>query len=55
MWCGTRRVAQGHVPRCINEVGSELGILVNGVVVNSGILVGDPDFGLAFRFDIDVP
>jgi len=46
---------QGHVPRCINEVGSELGILVNGIVVNSGILVGDSDFGLAFRFDIDVP
>lgn len=46
---------QGHEPRCINEVGSELGVLVNGAQLSSGILVGDPEFGLALRFDIDVP
>lgn len=46
---------QGHVPRCINEVGSELGIMVDGRTVASGVLVGDPDFGLAFRFDVALP
>lgn len=46
---------QGHEPPCINEVGTELGILVNGVLVNSGILVGDPEFGLVLPFDVAIP
>lgn len=46
---------QGQTPPCINEVGTEMGILVNGVVKNSGVLVGDPVFGAAFRFDVTIP
>lgn len=46
---------QGHEPRCINEVGSELGLLVNGQLVRSGVAVGDPAAYLVFRFDVAVP
>ena len=46
---------QGQSPPCINEVGTEMGILVNGVLKNTGILVGDPVFGAAFRFDVTIP
>lgn len=45
---------QGHTPPCINEVGTELGLLVNGVHVASGVPVG-PEAGVAFRFDVAVP
>ena len=45
---------QGHTPPCINEVGTELGLLVNGVHVPFGAAVG-PDTGVAFRFDIAIP
>ena len=45
---------QGHTPPCINEVGSELGLLVNGVHVASGVHVG-PEATHAYRFDIAVP
>lgn len=46
---------QGQTPPCINEVGTEMGVLVNGVLKNSGVLVGDPVFGAAFRFDVTIP
>jgi hypothetical protein len=45
---------QGHNQPCINEVGTELGLLVNGVHVPFGALVG-PQTGLAFRYDIALP
>ncbi|MEX1104486.1 MAG: hypothetical protein WED87_09560, partial [Dehalococcoidia bacterium] len=45
---------QGHTPPCINEVGTELGLLVNGVHVPFGALVG-PETGVAFRRDIAIP
>lgn len=46
---------QGHAPRCINEVGTELGLLVNGVQINTGVKVGDETRGTAFRFDVAIP
>ena len=45
---------QGHTPPCINQVGTELGLLVDGTLVSSGVAVG-PDAGLAFRFDVALP
>jgi hypothetical protein len=45
---------QGQTPPCINEVGAEIGLLVNDVLVSSGVQVG-PDAGLALRFDVAVP
>lgn len=45
---------QGHDPPCINEVGRELGVLVNGVLKSSGYSVG-PSAGLALRFDVAIP
>lgn len=48
----------GREPRCINEVGSRLGILVDGVNVDAGVIVGaweNGGAGLAWRFDIAIP
>ncbi|MEP6871212.1 MAG: hypothetical protein ABI939_05105 [Anaerolineaceae bacterium] len=45
---------QGHEPRCINEVGSELGLLINGVPINVGVKVGDEAARPALRFDVSV-
>jgi hypothetical protein len=45
---------QGHDPPCINEVGKEIGLLVNGVHTSSGHSVG-PSAGLALRFDVAIP
>jgi hypothetical protein len=45
---------QGHDPPCINEVGQELGVLVDGVLKSSGHSVG-PSAGLALRFDVAIP
>ncbi len=46
---------QGQTPPCINQVGTEIGVLIDGVVRNTGILVGDPVFGIALRFDVTIP
>ena len=46
---------QGHEPPCINVVGSQLGIIVNGHLYNSGVTVGDPAAYLFFLFDVNVP
>jgi hypothetical protein len=45
---------QGHEPPCINQVGSEIGLVVNGVAVDSGHSVG-LSAGVALRFDVAVP
>lgn len=44
----------GQTPPCINEVGTELGLLVNGVLVNTGKPVG-PESAPVLRFDVAVP
>lgn len=44
---------QGHEPRCINEVGSRMGLLVGGVLTETGVAVGEP--GVALRFDLALP
>lgn len=46
---------QGHEPPCINQVGSELGVLVNGRAEQSGVRVGDPISRLVFTFDVALP
>ncbi len=46
---------QGHEPPCINQVGSELGVMVNGQAVQSGVRVGDEASRLVFRFDVALP
>lgn len=46
---------QGHEPPCINQVGSEIGVEVNGTVVGSGVHVGDPAANPALRFDVAIP
>lgn len=43
----------GHEPRCINEVGSMMGLLVNGVHTSFEVAVGYT--GLAYRFDVSIP
>lgn len=45
---------QGHSPRCINEVGSELGLLINGVRIDMGVKVGDESTRPALRFDVSI-
>lgn len=45
---------QGHDPRCINEVGTELGLLINGVQINTGVKVGDEAARPVLRFDISL-
>ncbi|MEO6397508.1 MAG: hypothetical protein ABIP13_03465 [Tepidiformaceae bacterium] len=45
---------QGHEPRCINEVGTEMGLLINGVQINTGVKVGDETANPAFRYDISL-
>jgi hypothetical protein len=45
----------GHDPPCINQVGTEIGLLVGGALVSSGRTVGDPETGLALRFDVAIP
>ena len=42
---------QGHEPRCINEVGTQLGLLINGVQINTGVQVGDESARRGLRFD----
>ena len=44
----------GQTPPCINEVGTEIGVLVNGVLVNSGVHVG-PEASILLRFDVAIP
>ncbi len=44
---------QGQTPPCINEVGTEIGLLVNGQLTNSGVHVGEA--GVALRFDVAIP
>lgn len=46
---------QGFTPRCINEVGSEIGLLVNGESAESGSHVGDVETRLLFLFDVSLP
>jgi len=46
---------QGQVPPCINQVGTVVGIVVNGVYYSSGRTVGDPETGLVLRFDVAIP
>lgn len=46
---------QGHKPPCNNVVGSEMGIIVNGTLYNSGVHVGDLEAYLFFRYDLNVP
>ena len=46
---------QGHEPPCINQVGSEIGVLVNGQAEQSGVMVGDPISRLVFTFDVALP
>lgn len=46
---------QGHTPPCINQVGTEMGILVNGQLIDSGVKVGDNIAYLIYRFDIALP
>ncbi|MBA4180353.1 MAG: hypothetical protein C0506_07185 [Anaerolinea sp.] len=43
----------GQEPRCINEVGSMMGILVSGVHTSFEVAVGQS--GLAYRFDLALP
>lgn len=45
---------QGHEPRCINEVGTEMGLLINGVQINTGVKVGDETANPGLRFDISL-
>ena len=45
---------QGHSPRCINEVGSALGLLINGVRIDLGVKVGDEAARPALRFDVSI-
>jgi hypothetical protein len=48
----------GHEPRCINEVGTRIGVIVNGVQVDSPVVVGAPEdggAGVAYRFDVAIP
>lgn len=46
---------QGHSPPCTNVVGSQIGLLVNGILTESGVAVGDPQGRLVLRFDVAVP
>ena len=45
---------QGHEPRCINEVGSALGLLIDGVQIDVGVKVGDEAARPALRFDVSI-
>ena len=45
----------GHDPPCINQVGAEMGLLVNGVLVDTGVRVGDLQAYLFFLFDLNIP
>jgi hypothetical protein len=44
----------GQTPPCINEVGTEIGVLVNGLLFNSGVHVG-PEASILLRFDVAIP
>jgi hypothetical protein len=46
---------QGHDPPCTNVVGAEMGLLVNGVLVDTGARVGDLQTYLFFLFDLNIP
>ncbi len=46
---------QGFDPPCINEVGSLIGILVDGRQADTGVAVGAPEAYLVFRHDFDLP
>lgn len=49
---------QGHVPPCINEVGAQMGILVNGILTDANVTVGarqNGGAGEAFQFDVAIP
>ncbi len=46
---------QGQQPPCINEVGSEIGLLINGVQINTGVKVGDEAARPVFRYDVFMP
>ncbi len=46
---------QGHAPRCINEVGTEIGLLINGVVIDTGVSVGDESARRGLRYYVFIP
>ena len=46
---------QGHEPPCINEVGTEIGLLINGIQINTGVKVGDEAARPVFRYDVFIP
>lgn len=47
---------QGHEPPCINQVGSIVGLIVNGQSVSSGVPVGpEPGAGIALLFNVAIP
>lgn len=43
---------QGQDPPCINGVGTELGLLINGVHIRTGVKVGDEAARRGLRFDV---
>lgn len=45
---------QGHDPPCINQVGTELGMLINGIQIDSGVKVGDEAARRGLRFDVSI-
>ena len=46
---------QGHDPPCTNVVGAEIGLLANGVLLDTGARVGDNITYLFFLFDLNLP
>ena len=45
---------QGHEPPCINQYGTRLGLVVDGVVTDTGVHVGDPIGFLVLIFNLAI-
>lgn len=56
--CSTLPAGRDNVPPCINEVGAQMGILVNGMLTDAAVTVGARQNGgadEAFQFDVAIP